>query len=133
MKSRVNRRRRTKTRRGHQTTNRESGNASFYYIQKGGGYEVTVPTIGISVAVIPEDAELLAVNNQAYFYFNGAFYEQADAGYRVIRAPIGAIVESIPEVHEKVRMEGTDHFVANGVTYKPLLVDGELQYKVVAA
>lgn len=103
-----------------------------YYQQTDGGYTVVQAPVGATVEELPNETQVVEVNETTNnYYYGGAFYEKSEEGYTVVPATAGTIVPALPEGGEEVRM-GEQTFVKFGDTYyQPVQVDGKDMYEIV--
>lgn len=103
-----------------------------YYVEDGDGYTVVQAPIGATVESLPEETEIVQVNETTNnYYYGGAFYEKSDLGYTVVPATAGTIVPHLPEGGEEVKI-GDQTFVQFGDTYyMPIQLDGVNMYEIV--
>lgn len=71
------------------------------------------------------------LNEEAYYYFGGAFYVTSGDSYKVVEAPSGAIIANLPEGAEEFEVDGVNYVGYNNTYYQPILQDGNNYYQVV--
>ena len=73
------------------------------------------------------------VRRRRYYYYSGTYYTYYPSAsyYEVAEPPRDAIVPDLPEGAEQVEIDGVAYYKYEDVLYKPIYVEGILQYKVI--
>ena len=103
-----------------------------YYVEKDDGYEVVQAPVGATVESLPEETEVVQVNETTNnYYYGGAYYEKSELGYTVVPATAGTIVPHLPEGGEEVKVGDITMIQFGETYYMPIQVDGEDMYEIV--
>jgi hypothetical protein len=74
---------------------------------------------GRVVKQLPQNHQVVVVDQATYFYHNGAFYSPGPVtGYVVTAPPVGAIVARIPAPHMELTAGGRTYFYYDGAFYR---------------
>jgi len=127
----------------------------LYYRQYEREYKVVVPPVGAEVPNLPEDAQEVTVNGQAFYEYKGVYYQvkqnaegktvyviagkdgKLDTNDAIADDPneavrIGDEVQQLPEGSAEVTLKGAQYFVSpDGVYYEKVTADNQVVYKVV--
>ncbi|MGH7973283.1 MAG: DUF6515 family protein [Limisphaerales bacterium] len=72
---------------------------------------------GMLTAALPAGCLQLSVGSNAYYYYDGIYYQTGPAGYTVVAPPVGAIVPQLPEGAETIPMGMSSYYYAAGAFY----------------
>jgi hypothetical protein len=103
-----------------------------FYQKDDDGWVVVPAPIGAEVSSIPDNYEIVKLeDNEINYYWGGAFYEKTANGYVVVPPTAGALVENLSEGGEEVKV-GERTLVRYGETYyQPVQVNGKNMYEIV--
>ena len=85
---------------GNLAVNYRSGRYFFHsgvwYQQRGPGFVVVQPPMGVVAPVLPPAYSTVWVAGVPYYYANDVYYRAAPGGYAVAQPPMGAMIEQPP-------------------------------------
>ena len=105
----------------------------WFYSRRGSSYVVVRSPYGARVRRVPNGCTVIVVRRRNYYYYGGTYYRYypSQTYYEVVEAPADAIVPDLPEGAEQVEIDGVIYYKYEDVLYKPIYVEGILQYKVI--
>jgi len=67
---------------------------------------------------LPSGYEIINLNGNNYYLFEGAFYIKSSNGYRFTSAPLGAVIHHLPDYSEIIQTNGKTYFHHCGTYYQ---------------
>jgi len=108
------------------------GDGTFFR-RAGRSYTIVAPPVGAILKTRPKSSRTVRAKKEVYYYRGGFFFAQRKTGgYQVVRAPMGAVVPYLPQSFDIVTVKGGKYYRFANVLYSPVMVNGEVAYKVVA-
>ena len=67
-------------------------NNGIYYRQFDQGYTVVRPPVGLKILYMPNGYEIVVINGQSYYFYQGIYYAFDSGYYRVINEPVANVI-----------------------------------------